>query len=77
MYLPPNGAADAAFLETLRLMLVHETRDADGRPVGLRLAEATPRAWLAAGRADRRHERADELRPGLVRDRLAARAAPT
>ena len=58
-------------------MLVHETRDAEGRPTGLRLAEATPRAWLAAGRADRRHERADELRPGLVLDRLARRAAPT
>ncbi len=50
MYLPPNGAADGAFLETLRLMLVDETRDADGRPVGLRLAEATPRAWLRPGR---------------------------
>jgi hypothetical protein len=48
-YLPPNGAADGAFLETLRLMLVAETRDADDRPVGLRLAEATPRAWLRPG----------------------------
>jgi hypothetical protein len=26
MYLPPNAASNAAFLETLRLMLVHETR---------------------------------------------------
>jgi hypothetical protein len=50
MYLPPNGASNAAFLETLRLMLVHETRDAHGRPAGLQLAYATPRAWLRAGR---------------------------
>ena len=44
MYLPPNGAANAAFLETLRLLLVHET------PAGLELAFSTPRAWLAAGK---------------------------
>ena len=44
MYLPPNGASNAAFLETLRLMLVHET------PTGLQLAYATPRAWLGAGK---------------------------
>jgi hypothetical protein len=49
MYLPPNVATDAAFLETLRLLLVQETRDASGRPVGLRLAPATPRAWLRPG----------------------------
>src|SRR5262249_46639194 len=41
MSLPPNGAANAAFLETLRLLLVHETGD------GLELAYSTPRAWLA------------------------------
>jgi len=50
MYLPPNGASNAAFLETLRLLLVHETRDRGGRPVGLQLAYATPRAWLQAGK---------------------------
>ncbi|MFN2433193.1 MAG: hypothetical protein ABR599_10340, partial [Gemmatimonadota bacterium] len=44
MYLPPNGASNAAFLETLRVMLVHETAD------GLELAFATPRAWLRPGR---------------------------
>ena len=49
-YLPPNGAANAAFLEALRLMLVHEHRDRSGRPVGLELAFATPRAWLEPGR---------------------------
>lgn len=50
MYLPPNGASNAAFLETLRLMLVHETRDAAGNPSGLQLAFATPRPWLRPGR---------------------------
>ena len=50
MYLPPNGASNAAFLETLRSLLVHETRDAGGAPHGLELAFATPRPWLRAGR---------------------------
>jgi hypothetical protein len=50
MYLPPNGASNAAFLETLRSLLVHERRDAERRPVGLELAFATPRPWLRAGR---------------------------
>ena len=50
MYLPPNGASNAAFLETLRLMLVHETTDSHGRPHGLQLAYSTPRGWLAAGK---------------------------
>jgi hypothetical protein len=44
MYLPPNSAANAAFLETLRLLLVQESAG------GLRLAFATPRGWLRAGR---------------------------
>ncbi len=50
MYLPPNGASNAAFLETLRALLVHETRDARGAPHGLELAFATPRPWLRAGK---------------------------
>lgn len=50
MYLPPNGASNAAFLQTLRSLLVHESRDAQGAPVGLELAFATPRPWLRAGR---------------------------
>ena len=50
MYLPPNGASNAAFLETLRSLLVHEIRDAEGAPTGLELAFATPRPWLRAGR---------------------------
>jgi hypothetical protein len=50
MYLPPNNTANASFLEKLRLMLVHEARDASGRARGLELAFATPRAWLEPGR---------------------------
>jgi hypothetical protein len=49
-YLPPNAASNASFLETLRLMLVHETRARDGTPTGLELAYATPRAWLEPGK---------------------------
>ena len=44
MYLPPNASPNDSFLETLRLMLVQD-------PVaGLRLAFATPRGWLDAGK---------------------------
>jgi hypothetical protein len=50
MYLPPNGASNAAFLATLRMMLVHETRGGNGDPLGLELAFATPRTWLRPGR---------------------------
>ena len=50
MYLPPNGASNGTFLETLRLMLVHETRDSGGTPRGLQLAFATPRSWLEPGK---------------------------
>ncbi len=49
MFRPPNSANNAFFLETLRLMLVHETTDAAGLPTGLELAYSTPRTWLAAG----------------------------
>ena len=49
MYLPPNGASNASFVETLRLMLVHETRDREGKSRGLELAYSTPRAWLRPG----------------------------
>ena len=50
MYLSPNGAANATFIETLRLLLVRERLDGDGRPSGLELAHSTPRAWLAPGK---------------------------
>lgn len=43
MYLPPNSVSNDALLETLRQMLV---QDGAG---GLRLAYATPRAWLRPG----------------------------
>jgi hypothetical protein len=49
-YLPPNGASNASFLETLRLMLVRETRGPALTPRGLELASATPRAWLEPGK---------------------------
>ena len=50
MYLPPNNTTSATFLETLRLMLFHETRGPRGMPRGLELAFATPRAWLENGK---------------------------
>lgn len=53
MYLPPNGGTNTAFLETLRVMLVHERRNRQGAPTGLELAFATPRAWLGNGKAIR------------------------
>jgi hypothetical protein len=49
MYLPPNNAGAAAFLETLRQMLVHESRGAKGVPRRLELAFSTPRGWLREG----------------------------
>jgi hypothetical protein len=49
MYLPPNSESNAAFLETLRVLLVHETADVHGTPYGLELAFSTPRAWLGPG----------------------------
>ena len=53
MYLPPNGASNATFLDTLRLLLVHETVDArrSGR-AGARVLDAARVA--RAGQADRR-----------------------
>jgi hypothetical protein len=50
MYMPPNSGANASFLETLRLLLVHERRGDHGAPRGLDLAFATPRAWLEDGK---------------------------
>jgi hypothetical protein len=50
MFLPPNSGANSAFLETLRLMLVHESDDG-GLPRGLELAFSTPRAWLEPGQS--------------------------
>ena len=50
MFLPPNADSNAALLETLRLMLVHEARGPKGAPRGLELAYATPVAWLRPGK---------------------------
>jgi hypothetical protein len=44
MYLPPNSVAGDSFLETLKLMLVRDDT------TGLRLAFATPPAWLEPGK---------------------------
>ena len=46
-YRPPNSAANATFLETLRLLLDHESA------ARLDLAFATPRAWLEPGQRSR------------------------
>ena len=63
MYLPPNGAANGAFLETLRLLLVHETRRRRSSSPARRRAPGSRRQAIAVRRA------ADELRARLVRDR--------
>jgi hypothetical protein len=56
MYLPPNGGTTTAYLETLKLALVHERRDARGAATGLDLAYSTPRQWLRpGGRIEVRH----------------------
>ncbi len=50
MFRPPNSASNSAFLETLRLVLVHEVRGSSGTARGLELAFSTPRAWLQTGK---------------------------
>jgi hypothetical protein len=51
MYLPPNSASTAFYLWTLRHLLVQDwDLDNDGTPDTLRLAFATPRAWLEDGK---------------------------
>jgi hypothetical protein len=48
--LPPNATANASFLIQLRNLLVQDwDMDDDGKADTLRLAFATPRAWLADG----------------------------
>ena len=49
-YGTPNSANNTAFLLALRLLLVRESFDAEtGLPLGLFLADATPRHWLEDG----------------------------
>ena len=51
MYLPPNSAANANYLQQLRYTLVqdYDVND-DGKADTLRLAFATPRKWLSDGK---------------------------
>src|SRR5262249_28107966 len=50
MYLPPNSAANAMFLTTLRYLLVQDwDLDGDGRPETLRLLYGAPGRWLRDG----------------------------
>ncbi|HVV02428.1 MAG TPA: hypothetical protein VHH88_13755 [Verrucomicrobiae bacterium] len=49
--LPPNSAANGHYLSMLRYLLVQDyDEDDDGKPETLRLAFATPRAWLDEGK---------------------------
>jgi hypothetical protein len=51
MYLPPNSAGNANFLQQLRCLLVQDLdlESDDGKPDTLRLLFATPRRWLRDG----------------------------
>ena len=50
MALPPNSSANTNYLQTLRCLLVQDyDLDDDGNPETLRLAFATPKAWLKDG----------------------------
>jgi hypothetical protein len=52
MALPPNSSANTNYLQTLRYLLVQDyDLNDDGEPETLRLAFATPRAWLKQGGA--------------------------
>jgi hypothetical protein len=52
LYLPPNSAANAHFLQALRYLLVqdYDLEGDDGNADTLRLLFATPRAWLDDGK---------------------------
>jgi hypothetical protein len=48
---PPNSSENAAYLELLHLMLVHQVVDPSTQePTGLQLGYFTPRAWLEQGK---------------------------
>ena len=59
-YLPPNSAANAMFLETLRYLLIQDWQDESGAPHELRLLDAAPGRWLADG-AKLKFERAPTM----------------
>jgi len=84
-YLPPNSASNAAFLTTLRYLLIQDwDRDDDGKPETLRLLDAIPPRWLVDGK-EIRVEKAPsafgeinlvvkpQLTDGLVRVRIDPR----
>jgi hypothetical protein len=74
MYLPPNSAANANFLQQFRYILVQDyDLDDDGRAETLRLAFATPRAWLRDGARVRVNNAPTEFGPGVVHDRIRGR----
>jgi hypothetical protein len=50
-YLPPNSAANAMFMETLRYLLIQDWQDETGRPHELRLLYGVPGRWLEDGKA--------------------------
>ena len=49
-YLSPSSFNNSWFLLMLRMMLIYETDDHDGKPDKLRLGWFTPRAWLEHGK---------------------------
>jgi hypothetical protein len=50
-YLPPNSTSNAAWLITLRYLLIQDwDLDQDNKPETLRLLFAAPRRWLADGK---------------------------
>jgi hypothetical protein len=84
-YLPPNSASNAAFLTTLRYLLIQDwDLDDDGKPETLRLLDAIPPRWLVDGK-EIRVEKAPsafgeinlvvkpQLTDGLVRVRIDPR----
>ncbi|WP_127587402.1 hypothetical protein [Paenibacillus koleovorans] len=50
IYLSPNSANNAFFLQLLRMMLIHEVTTNRGEPAALRLGYFTPRGWLEHGK---------------------------
>ena len=79
--LPPNSTANASFLMQLRYLLVQDwDMDDDGQHETLRLAFATPRAWLEDGkeiRVDRAPTAFGELSMRISSDLAHGRVTAT
>ena len=73
MYLPPNGASNAAFLETLRSLLVHETRD----PREPRLVSSSRSRRPGRGCGRGAGSRYGALRRASARSRIRSKRAQT